>query len=251
MPLLPRLPQLWHQFRSQWLSAIAPVHCIGWAIAALTLWGFYEIVESQLVQRSQWIDLRVLLALRPWTYWGSEALWLRLAQAGEPPALGLACALAMTILVWWQQWIPASMVAISTMGALALNPLVQSLFPPAISPLWQQIAHPGGPTLLLHGATAFLVYGILGYLLAQQFKAGRWAIAVLTVLLIGSIGASRVALGLQGITNLITGYTVEGLWLMACLLILQVWHEPMTFSDPLGRSPRSTSGSQHSKPLNR
>jgi hypothetical protein len=180
-----------------------------------------------------------------------EQLWLRIAQAGEAPALGLACALAMAILVWRQYWIPASMVAIATMGALALNPLVQSLFPHAASPLWQQMAHPEGPTLLLNGATALLVYGILGYLLAQQFQAGRWAIALLTLVLIAGIGGSRVALGYQGITNLVTAYTVEGLWLMACLLILKVWHEPTTFADPLGRSPRTGSSVRHPNPLRR
>ncbi len=247
-PLRP-FSQFWQQVYAQLTSPLASAQFSGLAIAAVALWGFYEIVESILVQQSQWLDLRVLLALRQSPLTSADPLLLRIAEAGEPLALGLACALGVTSLVWQRQWIPASMVAIGSLGGLALNPLVLSLFPRPISPLWRQLAIPEGPEMLLHGATALLVYGMLGYLLARRYAAWRWAIALGTVILIGSIGGSRLALGLQGMTNLLTGYTVELFWLLACLVVLNIWREPIDLQPPLSRSSGARSQSEPSDSL--
>lgn len=241
--------QFWQQVYVRLTSPLAVVQLSGLAIAAVAVWGFYEIVESILVQQSQWLDLRVLLALRQSPLAAADAALLRIAEAGEPLALGVACGLGVTSLVWQRQWIPASMVAIGGLGGLALDPLVQSLFPQPVSPLWRQLALSEGPELLLHGATALLVYGMLGYLLARRYPAWRWAIATGTVVLIGSVGGSRVALGLQGMTNLLTGYTVELFWLLACLVVLNLWREPIDLQTPLSPRPGSRSQAEPSDSL--
>jgi hypothetical protein len=249
MPLLRHISQFWQQMQAQRLGPIATGQCIGLAIAAIALWGLYEIVESILVQHSQWLDLHVLITLRQSPLPAIDPILWRVAQAGEPPVLGLACALAMTCLIGQRQWIPASMVAIGSLGALALNPLVQSLFPPPTSALWRQLTMTAAPTLMLHAATSLLVYGLLGFLLARRYGRWRWAIAAGTVLLIGGVGGSRVALGLQGLIGLLTGYTVDLLWLLACLLALTLWREPTTVDRLRRRPPTEVSRSEPADPL--
>jgi membrane-associated phospholipid phosphatase len=236
------------QYFSRRLTSIALLQGIGLAIAAITLWGFYEIVEALVVQHSQRIDLQVLLGLRripltqdsPARLTPAElsGLGLWLSKVGDPLPLGITAGSLMTSLVWQRQWIPASMAAIASMGALALNPLVQALFPPPPSPLWQRLAYPGVP--VLHAALALVIYGLAGYLLARRWPRGQWAIAGLTLALVGSIGGSRLSLGMHGLTNLFAAYTIAALWLMACLVVLHLWREPTLLSDPLRRpSPPS------------
>ncbi len=250
------ITRMGRQLIPQWLVSVGVVRLIGWAIAGLALWGFYDIVESVWVSHSQWVDLRVLLALRPAaaatgtgpTTTGLDALLLRLAQGGEPMVLGWICAVAVANLVRLRQWIPASVVAIASLGALALNPLVQSLFPPPAAPLWQRLAYPVTSPFLLHPAMGLLVYGLVGYLLGWRFGRWRWAIALVTLTLILAVGGSRVALGVQGCINLLAGYTVLLPWLLAAVAALHLWREPTTVRDPLHRAPGKLPQADHVKP---
>jgi undecaprenyl-diphosphatase len=76
-----------------------------------------------------------------------------------------------------------------------------------------------------HAMISMVVYGAIGYLLVKQLGKWRIAIASGTLLLITSIGLSRLYLGVHWPTDVVAGYAAGIVWLMTCILSLEIWQE--------------------------
>jgi membrane-associated phospholipid phosphatase len=85
-------------------------------------------------------------------------------------------------------------------------------------------ARPGGllPSMLEtsasfpsgHATLALALYGFLAYALCQLYPRHSWKIAVLAMLVILFVGASRLYLGVHFSSDVIAGYLLGGLWLL-------------------------------------
>ncbi|WP_228055957.1 phosphatase PAP2 family protein [Lusitaniella coriacea] len=211
--------------RSIQLSYISILLLCGFAIAGLALWGFWEIAENVFSQETQTLDTAVSQAVyaihTPWL----TQIAIAATTLGEPVLLFALSIMMSVALLFRRQWIDAIAWAVNAIGATGLNFWLKHLFARDRPALWERIVEvdfysfPSG-----HAMISLAIYGFLGYWLAKRFPA-RWKlIASLTTILIFAIGFSRLYLGVHWLTDIAAGYAAGLVWLMACLLGMEMAH---------------------------
>lgn len=239
-----RILRLWRErVGARILPLLTTVRLIGLLIAAFALWGFYEIAESVLEQETQLIDTCILLAFRQWHTPVLDRVMLVITNTGSPPVLLVASLLLAAFLLWLKRRAETVTLAIAAIGALGLNYLLKNLFARARPALWQHTVEvnfysfPSG-----HAMMSVVVFGIIGYLLAVQIPRRRAAIVTFTILLVSAIGFSRLYFGVHWPTDIVAGYAAGTVWLVACILSLEIWKRRYRPA-PKGRQRALTSAS--------
>ncbi|MBW4690749.1 MAG: phosphatase PAP2 family protein [Lyngbya sp. HA4199-MV5] len=206
------------------LPLLTTVRFIGLLIAGFSLWGFYEIAEEVLEQETQSIDTRILLTIRQWHTPFLDRLMVVITNLGNPSVLLIASLLLAACLLWRKQRAETVTLALAAIGALGLNIVLKNLFARARPELWQRTvdvnfySFPSG-----HAMMSLVVFGMIGYLLAVYAPRWRVAIATGTVLLVCAIGFSRLYFGVHWPTDIVAGYAAGTVWLVACILSLEIW----------------------------
>jgi membrane-associated phospholipid phosphatase len=208
------------------LPLLATVRLVGLALAAIALWLFAYIADEVLETETQSFDTNILLSIqqihRPWL----DTIVRLLTNLGDPTLLVGACGALSLLLLWRKQKSEAMTVAIAAVGALGLNLLLKNLFARHRPELWSRVvdvryySFPSG-----HAMLSMVIYGLIGYWLATRFHRWRGAIAALTTLLILLIGFSRLYLGVHWPTDVIAGYAAGFVWLVTCILSLEIWRQ--------------------------
>ncbi|MEG4026193.1 MULTISPECIES: phosphatase PAP2 family protein [unclassified Microcoleus] len=212
--------------RSKIRSLISIIRLSGLAVAALAMWGFATLAQEVLEKETYAFDKSILLYLRSLHTPLRDRIMLAFTFLGEPNLL-LALSVSLGIILWWRKHnSEATTIAVTGAGALGLNILLKQLFARARPQLWERAVEvkfysfPSG-----HAMISMVVYGLLGYLLGSRFPKQRWWIYSLTVVLIAAIGLSRLYLGVHWPTDVIAGYMAGFIWLIACILSLEVWKQ--------------------------
>ncbi|MBW4578023.1 MAG: phosphatase PAP2 family protein [Tildeniella nuda ZEHNDER 1965/U140] len=220
-----RILRVWRErVGSRILPLLTTVRFIGLLIAIFALWGFYEIAEEVLEQETQSIDTRILIAIRQWHTLPLDRLMLVITNLGNPSVLLVASLLLAAFLLWRKRQAETVTLAIAAIGALGLNIVLKALFARSRPELWQRTVEvnfysfPSG-----HAMMSVVVFGIIGYLLATHVPRWRSAIVTVTVLLVCAIGFSRLYFGVHWPTDIAAGYAAGTVWLVACILSLEIW----------------------------
>lgn len=220
--------------RSKIRSLISIVRLTGLAVAALAMWGFATIAEEVLEKETYAFDTSILLALRKLHNPLLDRVMLGLTFLGEPNLLLAICVSLGILLLARKHRSEAATIAIAGTGAIGLNILLKQLFARARPQLWEHAvdvrfySFPSG-----HAMVSMVMYGLFGYFLAVRFPRQKWWIYSLTVVLIAAIGFSRLYLGVHWPTDIIAGYTAGLVWLIACILSLEIWKQSRQwFPDP-------------------
>jgi membrane-associated phospholipid phosphatase len=181
-------------------------------------WLFQEVWEKEAFH----FDTTLLLWIHQWSNPWLDGLMTSLTRLGNP---GVVIGVVIGALFWlWRSrlYSAATLFAIACFGAVVLNQGLKLLFAKSRPQLWSSsviettFSFPSG-----HALGSLVVYGFLAYLLALQFpKIAGWSYAI-AVTLIGTIGISRLYLGVHWPTDVIAGYGVGFLWLMTCIALLQ------------------------------
>jgi undecaprenyl-diphosphatase len=227
--------------RSRIRSLISIIRLAGLAVAALALWGFATIAQEVLEKETYAFDTSILLALRKLHTRLLDQVMVGFTFLGEPNLLLALCVTLVIILLVRKHRSEATTIAIAGAGAIGLNLLLKKLFARARPQLWERAvdvrfySFPSG-----HAMVSMVIYGLLGYFLASRFPKQRWWIYILTILLVVVIGLSRLYLGVHWPTDIIAGYTAGLVWLLACILSLEVWKQ--------SRSSRATSEEEFLSP---
>jgi len=217
--------------RSKIRSLISIIRLAGLALAGLGMWIFATIAEDVLEKESYAFDTSILLALRQLHTPLGDRIMLAFTFLGEPNLL-LAVSVSLGIILWVRKHnSEATTIAVTGAGAVGLNLLLKKLFARARPQLWERVvdvrfySFPSG-----HAMISMVIYGLLGYFLGSRFPKQRWWIYSLTVLLVAAIGLSRLYLGVHWPTDVIAGYTAGLVWLIACILSLEIGKEFRSFT---------------------
>ncbi len=209
------------------LSVLLTIRVGGLLLAALALWIFYEIAEDVLKTETQAFDTAILLALRRMHTPLLDRIMTAITFWGEPEVL-LILAVSLGIWLLLKRRAPeATTLGVGVVGAGGLNYWLKELFHRERPALWERTvdvryySFPSG-----HAMVSMVMYGLIGYLLATRFRrVKRVWIYSLSILLILAIGFSRLYLGVHWPSDVGAGYAAGLVWLMACILELEIWRK--------------------------
>jgi undecaprenyl-diphosphatase len=212
--------------RSQLFSLLLTIRVLGLLLAALAIWVFAQIADEVLEQETQAIDTQILQAIRLVHTPLLDQVMLGVTVLGQPSVLVI---MSLSLGVWLLtqgRRSQATTLAIAALGAVCLNYWLKHLFARDRPALWDRIvdvryySFPSG-----HAMVSMVMYGLIGYLLASSFSHWRGWILSLTTLLILTIGLSRLYLGVHWPTDVAAGYAAGLVWLIACILSLEIWRK--------------------------
>lgn len=209
--------------KEQVISKLFLVVVAGFAIAGFALWLFAEIADEVLKQETDAFDTEILQTIANFHTPVLNKIMIGVTSLGDPTFLAwLSFAFAIFLLLQ-KRWGSFIITVITATGAILLNFWLKDIFARDRPELWERIidvgfySFPSG-----HAMISLVIYGFIGYWLASNFKSWRIPIISFTVLLIAAIGLSRLYLGVHWPTDVIAGYAAGIVWLISCILSLEV-----------------------------
>lgn len=212
--------------RSRLFSLLLTIRAFGLLLAALAIGAFAGIAEEVLDKQTEAIDTLILQTIRLAHTPLLDQVMVGVTFMGQPSVLAIA---SLTLGIWLlivHRRSEATTLAIAALGAVGLNYWLKQLFARDRPALWDRIvdvryySFPSG-----HAMVSMVMYGLIGYLLAIHFHRWRGWILSLTFLLIVAIGFSRLYLGVHWPTDVAAGYAAGLVWLIACILSLEIWQK--------------------------
>jgi len=223
--------QLSSRILKMWARAVGPrllpllttIEVVGLVLAGLGLWVFAELADQVLEQATRRVDTAILLFLRQLHTPLLDQLMIGITTLGQPTLLVIVSLILCGVLALQRQWFKGIVFVSAALGAAGLNVLLKDGFGRSRPALWDRVvdvqysSFPSG-----HAMVSLVIYGLAGYLLSTRSRYRSDLILALTVLLIGLIGLSRLYLGVHWPTDVIAGYAAGLVWLVACVLTLEI-----------------------------
>ncbi|MCA1655890.1 MAG: phosphatase PAP2 family protein [Pseudonocardiaceae bacterium] len=146
------------------------------------------------------------------------------SRLGSTPSLVVIALLVATLLVWRGRKADSVLVVASTTGVLLLGPLLKYVVErPRPAPADQLVlvissSYPSG-----HSLNTMAVFGLLTVLAVREWPGWRGTAPVaIGTLLIGTVGLSRVYLGVHWASDVLGGWLIGLLWLTLSLTVEHV-----------------------------
>ncbi|BAU65913.1 phosphoesterase, PA-phosphatase related [Stanieria sp. NIES-3757] len=177
---------------------------------------------TTLLMHSTGLDTAILLTIQKLHTPLLDRIMLGITFLGEPIVLLSLCLVSGMGLFLERRYREATTLGIVGVGAIGLNYWLKLLFGRARPELWDRLidvglhSFPSG-----HAMVSMAIYTFLGYCLAKQFPQRPREICVLTAILIGAIGFSRLYLGVHWPTDVAAGYAIGLMWAITWILSSQ------------------------------
>ncbi|MGP1384125.1 MAG: phosphatase PAP2 family protein [Thainema sp.] len=221
---LRKLARLWiHEVHPRLMSFVATAGFVWLGICLLLLFGLANLAEEVLEQEAFAFDESVLLWINQFSNPVLDQVMLAVTRLGDPHVVVPLTCIGF-IWFWWQwRWRVAVIFAVNCLGGAVLSNGLKLFFSKPRPQLWAQLitetsySFPSG-----HALGSMVLYGFSAFLLAQHFAEYKHLIYGLAVLLISSIGFSRLYLGVHWPTDVLAGYSVGFLWISACISLFQL-----------------------------
>ena len=222
--LIQGLIKFWKQHVSTKLEPLlSAVWFGGITVAVLSLWGFVQIADEVLEKETQAIDTTILQSIRLIHSPGLNRVMIGITFLGEPLVLVILSVSFGIVLLIQRRWVSVVTLSVLTAGGIGLNFLLKDLFARTRPELWDRIldvrqySFPSG-----HAMISLIIYGFIGYWVATRYRHWRNLVVSVVVLLILAIGFSRLYLGVHWPTDIIAGYAAGTVWLVTCILSLEI-----------------------------
>ncbi|RUR81743.1 phosphatase PAP2 family protein [Chlorogloeopsis fritschii PCC 9212] len=185
-----------------------------------------SLVFCTLLMHASGLDAVILLAIQRLHTPILDTIMLGITSFGNPPVLLLICLGLAIGPLFYKRRREATSLGIAAIGALGLNYWLKLLFGRARPALWDWIIHVGHHSFPSgHAMGSMVIYGFLAYVLAKQFPQWRRQIFASMTGLIIAIGFSRLYLGVHWPTDVAAGYAVGLVWLIACIIGMELWQK--------------------------
>lgn len=205
------------------LSSISIIEFSRFTLAIITAFGFILLSQKVLNNQTEALDYAILQHFLLFKTPVLDRVFVMISFLGKTAFLiYLSLALCLLLLVK-KQWIRSILLAIYVVASVWFKLFLKDLFARERPELWERIievrylSYPSG-----HAMISVVVYGLICYYLMTQFKAWRGLILGMTSMLLTLIGISRLYLGVHWPTDIIAGYSIGFVCLIACILSLEV-----------------------------
>ena len=161
-------------------------------LLALFGWLSQEVIEKEAFG----FDTTILLWLHQHSNSTIDNVMLKLTNLGDPEFVVVLVTISLSLLLWQKRGWAAQILILNCLGGLILNQGLKLVFAKPRPQLWTPLvveysySFPSG-----HALGSVVVYGFLAVLLAHQYPRDRAGIYVIAVVIVGSIGLSRLFLG--------------------------------------------------------
>jgi undecaprenyl-diphosphatase len=219
-----KLIQGWKEQVSSRLSPLLSLLWVGgFAIAAFCVWGFFEIAERVFAEQTTELDTAILQRIYELHTPLLNQIMTGITFLGNGSTLiYLSCIVGIFLLVS-RKFASAFTLVIVASGGIGLNIWLKNVFARVRPALWERIVDAGNYSFPSgHAMVSLVVYGFIGYLLIANFRSWSSVILFFTALLILAIGFSRLYLGVHWPTDIIAGYAAGLVWLISCILSLEI-----------------------------
>jgi membrane-associated phospholipid phosphatase len=215
-------PRPWRS-RFAWLHPKAYLGAYGLfgVVACIAMMWAFAFIADEVPEASTMV--RVDNVLVTWlqthgTEWG-EWVFQIVSWLGAQALLGLAV-LTGIVLALRRDWLRVCAIAITMAAGTALSAMLKTIFHrgrPEVATEFithQTWSFPSG-----HAMNSLIGYGFLAYLLLERThdRRARAAIVVVTLLLVGVVGFSRLYLGVHYLSDVIAGFLAGATWLIVCI----------------------------------
>ncbi|AFY57759.1 membrane-associated phospholipid phosphatase [Rivularia sp. PCC 7116] len=219
-----KLIQGWKEQVSSRLSPLLSLLWVGgFAVAAFCVWGFFKIAEKVFAEETTEFDTAILQSIYEQHTPFLNQIMTGITFLGNGSTLiYLSCLVGIVLLVS-RKFASAFTLIIVTSGGIGLNVWLKNIFARVRPALWERIvdaasySFPSG-----HAMVSLVVYGFICYLLIANFRYWSSICLFLTTLLVLAIGFSRLYLGVHYPTDIIAGYAAGLVWLISCILSLEI-----------------------------
>ena len=222
--MLKRLLKFWLQKIYPSLALlITTVGTVGLGCCLLSIWIMTHLFRELLEQESFAFDKATLLWIHQFANPSLDALMLAVTKLADPEVAIPLVVLTVGLLVWRRCFQEAQIFFIACLGGAILNVGLKLVFSRPRPELWPRLiaetsfSFPSG-----HALGSVVLYGMIGYLLAQAYPHLSRVICGLTLSLIAAISLSRLYLGVHWPTDIIAGWSIGFLWVMVCITLLKL-----------------------------
>lgn len=204
-------------------SLIAAIGIFGLTICIAILFFLAKLSEEVLEKESFAFDQSLLLWIHQFATPRNDRLMLAITQLGNPSFVVIIFIGSVLILGWRRNYQELLVLILAALGAWILNTELKLFFSKPRPELWISLiketsySFPSG-----HALGSSVLYGFLAYLLATRYTRLTILIYTIAILLIATIGFSRLYLGVHWPTDILAGYGVGFLWLMMCITMLNL-----------------------------
>jgi undecaprenyl-diphosphatase len=181
-------------------------------IAATTLLVFGWLAEEMLEGDTQQFDAFVRTAVHHLVTPGLTRLMQVFSFLGSVVALATMCLVAICVSLYLRRSRTAALLAITMLGVAALDVALKHAFHrprpvPFFGATPSSYSFPSG-----HALGSLCFYGILAAILAARARgrSAKFCVWMSAVLLVGTIGFSRIYLGVHYPSDVIAGYCAAG-----------------------------------------
>jgi membrane-associated phospholipid phosphatase len=222
--MIQKISRFWLRYiHPRLITLIGALGIGGLAVCLLILFVLAKLAEEVLERESFAFDKSILLWIHSYANPSLDNLMLFITQLGNPTVVVILAGVTILTLLWRRYRLEAMIFVLTCLGAFILNTGLKLFFSKVRPQLWKQLivetsySFPSG-----HALGSMVLYGSIAYLLANHYHKYSKIIYFIAVILIGTIGLSRLYLGVHWPTDIIAGYGVGFLWLTICLTMLKL-----------------------------
>jgi membrane-associated phospholipid phosphatase len=200
--------------------------------------GFRQVLDG--VQESDGIAVadRPVLGFfathrQPWSTTAAELI----SNLGSPLGVAVTGLVVGLLLAWWRHsWLPLLVIVLGGAGIAAINTTIKHVVgrnrPPQVTAVLGEhgFSFPSGHTT---GTT--VVWMLLAWMVNRwviSLRVGRVLVWTVTLLLIVTVGATRIYLGVHFLSDVLAGWALGAAWAVTIALVTRVWEQAPN------RSPR-------------
>ncbi|KHE72885.1 phosphatase PAP2 family protein [Halobacillus sp. BBL2006] len=203
----------------------------GFVLVAGAFYFFFELAGEVLEDEK----IRVDKAATDFVEWIStpwlDQTWGAITETGSVMWVSIASIILLVYLLFFSpfsRWV-AIYFAVNMIGISALTKVLKLIFERQRPEVLAQYDGVGFSFPSGHSTGSMVFYGFLIYLIViSRLKKGwKWLINILLVLLILSVGSSRIYLGVHYFTDVLAGFLFGLAWLAICIAALEItlWNQ--------------------------